>query len=207
MSGYQTIEYYQTCPSCGANNNGKEFCEYCGSSLVKSTTRTEYESPVKAQEYANEAEDAMLPIIEGKYCGIDSFLLLFCPIFGGGFILIPTILCIAFVSSGIMEGWAYAMFGLFWMIGIGAMIPLFVSISRSAKCKKGERITGIVRGYEEDHSVLINGRPRLCVRILVEHNGTPSILVLSTGGTNRRYALGQQVTLRNYDDKYVFEKS
>ena len=202
MSSYQTVEYYQACPSCGAVNTGKDRCEYCGSSLIKSTVHKEIPSNVSEQEYANELEDAALPIIHGKNSGKNVFLVLFCSVFGGVFFFVSTILFVSFVSSGNMGTWLYFFFAAFWMIGIGALIPLFLYLIRRSKCKHGTEMTGIVRGYEENPALLINGRPVLRVKILVNQESNPSILVLSTGDGIRRYAIGQRLQIRNYNDNY-----
>lgn len=202
MSGVESIEYYSACPQCGAANVGLEKCDYCGASLIKSRVKTNNAYDKSAEEDKNFKEDMDYPEIKGKIYEKDEFLLIFCPIFGGVFVLVPTIIMIAFISTGIMEGWLFAMFALFYVIGIGALIPLFSYFIKRGKCKRGKEITGIVRGYEEQ-MILVNGKPVLSVRILIDEKTDPKILVLNTGNTRRIYPLGKVITLKGYENNFV----
>lgn len=205
--GTESIEYYAACPQCGAANVGKGKCDYCGASLIKSrtTTSSDFNYSRQEEEEKNLQEDMNYPEIEGKIYEIDEFLLIFCPIFGGMFILVPTIICIAFSSAGIMEIWVLAMLAMFWMIGIGAFVPLINSFVKRSKCKNGREISGVVRGYERT-MVEVNGRPVLKIRILIDERTDPKILLLNTGGTSRKYALGKVIKLKGYDNNFIIVK-
>ena len=162
MGVMESYEYYSACPQCGAANIGHEKCDYCGASLIKKRVNTKLSNydEFESEDDKNLREDIDYPVINAKLFGNDSFLVIFCSLFGGGFLLIPTVLCISFVSTGIMEMWAYAMFLIFWLIGIGALIPLINHIIKKSKCNKGTEIEGIVRGYEKS-MVMVNGSPTL----------------------------------------------
>jgi len=200
MKNVEQIEYYSSCPSCGAINNGSKFCEYCGATMVKAKSVSNYGREDIEEEYLQ--EDANLPIIRGKKASRDPFLLFFCPIFGGTFLLVPTIILIVFSSVGIMEPWLIAMLSLFWLIGICGIAPLFVNLISRAKCKNGEIVKGTVRGY--DHSMyMINNRPALNVRLRIYEDGKYKILILGTGQTSRQYALGRELTLKRHNKYYM----
>lgn len=204
MGVMESYEYYSACPQCGAANVGHEKCDYCGTSLIKKkinktlSNSDEFES----EDDKNYREDMDYPVINAKLFGNDSFLVVFCSIFGGAFLLIPTVLCISFVSTGIMEMWAYAMFAIFWLVGIGALIPLINHIIKKAKCNKGTEITGIVRGYEKS-MVMVNGSPTLRMRVRIDEATEPKIIVFNTGGTRRVYPVGKTIKLKGYDNNFI----
>ena len=202
MSRMESIEYYSACPQCGAANVGMDKCDYCGASLIKSRVNTDFQYSKNSEEEKNFEEDSYYPEIKGKIYTNDTFLLLFCSIFGGAFILVPAIIMIAFISAGIMEIWVVAMLLLFFAIGIGSLIPLINYYVKKSKCKQGEDISGIVRGYEET-MVSVNGRPVLAVRLLIDEMTNPKILILNTGETKRKYPLGRVITLRGYDNNFI----
>lgn len=201
MSIIESIEYYSACPQCGAANIGKEKCEYCGTYLVKSKTNRTVDEKT-SEEDKNYQEDIQYPEIKGKIYEKDDFLMLFCPLFGGMFIVLPIVISIIFISVGIMEPWLYAMFALFWLIGIGGLSPLVISIVQRAKCKNGDEITGIVRGYENS-IVIVNGSPVLKMRVLINEYTNPTILVLGTGTTKRLFPVGKVIKLKGYNNKYI----
>lgn len=205
MSTVESIEYYSACPQCGAANVGSEKCDYCGASLIKKKVNKSSTYDRDAEEEENFRNDANYPEIRGKIYETDSFLVFFCLFFGGMFLLVPTIVLLAFTSAGIMEPWLYLMLSVFWLIGIGGIAPLFVNIFKKTRCKNGDKISGIVRGYE-DSIVLLNGKPIQCVRILVNEMTDPKILVLNTGKNRREYPLGKVVKLRGYNNNFVIEK-
>lgn len=203
MSVIESYEYYAACPSCGAANVGIDKCEYCGASLIKKKINTNTTGHgMSEQEEILYQEDINLQEVDGKLCENDPFLLLFCPIFGGAFILVPTIIAIAFTSVGIMETWVMLMIGLFWIVGICGFAPLVLNIYGKIKCKNGEEVTGIVRGYENT-MVTVNGAPCLAIRILIDQYVEPKILVLRTGNTKRKYQIGKSISLRKYKNKYI----
>ncbi|MDO4188019.1 MAG: hypothetical protein Q4D29_03440 [Lachnospiraceae bacterium] len=205
MATVESVEYYSACPQCGAANVGLEKCDYCGASLIKRKTNTEFRSEMSDEETENLRQDADYPEVRGKLYEPDPFLLMFCPIFGGIFLLVPTIILLAFSSVGIMESWLYLMLGLFWLIGIGGISPLIVSLYKNVKCKNGNLITGIVRGYEES-MVLVNGKPMLYVRLLVNERTDPKILILNTGKSAKVYPIGKVMKLRGYNNNFIIEK-
>lgn len=205
MAVVESYEYYSACPQCGAANVGKEKCDYCGTSLIKKKINTEVSYERNDEEEENFRQDSDYPEVRGKICEMDSFLLLFCPLFGGIFLLVPTIILIAFSSAGIMEPWVFLMLIMFWLIGIGGISPLFVNLYKSAKCKTGDQIAGIVRGYEES-MVTVNGKPVLYVRLLVNERTDPKILVLNTGKNRKPYPLGKVIKLRGYNNNFIIEK-
>lgn len=201
-STINSLEYYSSCPSCGAVNTGKKFCEYCGASMVKKATQMVNE-PSMTIENSFLMEDVNLPLVKGKNCGKNLFMVLFCSIFGGMFFMVPTIICITFIATGIMQPWIIGMLSLFWVIGIGALTPMILSIKNRSKCKNGKHITGIVRGYE-DSMVMVNNRPVQNMRIRIDDEN-PRIVLLSTGVSYCRYPVGGTVRLINYENYYMFE--
>lgn len=206
MSIYESVEYHPYCPSCGAANVGNDVCDYCGASLIKSkTNREETKDEMEEQERINALEDYKYEEIKGKLREKDDFLLLFCPIFGGAFVIVPTIVCIAFMGTGILEFWLIPFFSLFWLIGIGALVPLFKQLTEGHKCKTGDLVTGTLRGYEDSMTV-VNGRPQLNMRILLNDAYDPKILVLKTPFTVKKYPVGAQIRLKRYKDSYIFDK-
>lgn len=208
MSTIESYEYYSACPQCGAANVGNEKCDYCGASLIKSKTNANVTilSNRDEREQINLEEDAYYPEIKGKLFEKDEFLFIFCPIFGGIFLLVPTVILIVFSSTGIMEPWVFAMLALFWIVGIGGIYPIINYFITKAKCKNGREVRGIVRGYQES-MVLINGRPALSIRLLVDQYTDPKILVLSTGTTTREHPIGKELKLRGYKNKFVIEQA
>ena len=204
MGVMESYEYYSACPQCGAANIGHEKCDYCGASLIKKRVNTKLSNydEFESEDDKNLREDIDYPVINAKLFGNDSFLVIFCSLSGGGFLLIPTVLCISFVSTGIMEMWAYAMFLIFWLIGIGALIPLINHIIKKSKCNKGTEIEGIVRGYEKS-MVMVNGSPTLRMRILIDKETEPKILVLNTGSTRRVYPIGKTIKLKGYNNNFI----
>lgn len=204
MGVMESYEYYSACPQCGAANIGHEKCDYCGASLIRKRVNTKLSNydAFESEDDRNLREDIDYPVINAKLFGNDSFLVIFCSLFGGGFLLIPTVLCISFVSTGIMEMWAYAMFLIFWLIGIGALIPLINHIIKKSKCNKGTEIEGIVRGYEKS-MVMVNGSPTLRMRILIDKETEPKILVLNTGSTRRVYPIGKTIKLKGYNNNFI----
>ena len=204
MGVMESYEYYSACPQCGAANIGHEKCDYCGASLIKKRVNTKLSNydAFESEDDKNLREDIDYPVINAKLFGNDSFLVIFCSLFGGGLLHIPTVLCISFVSTGIMEMWAYAMFLIFWLIGIGALIPLINHIIKKSKCNKGTEIEGIVRGYEKS-MVMVNGSPTLRMRILIDKETEPKILVLNTGSTRRVYPIGKTIKLKGYNNNFI----
>ena len=204
MGVMESYEYYSACPQCGAANIGHEKCDYCGASLIKKRVNTKLSNydEFESEDDKNLREDIDYPVINAKLFGNDSFLVIFCSLFGVRFLLIPTVLCISFVSTGIMEMWAYAMFLIFWLIGIGALIPLINHIIKKSKCNKGTEIEGIVRGYEKS-MVMVNGSPTLRMRILIDKETEPKILVLNTGSTRRVYPIGKTIKLKGYNNNFI----
>ena len=203
MSTIESVQYYSACPQCGAANVGNEKCDYCGASLIKSRINTtDFSYQKTSEEEKNYMEDSYLPQVNGKIFEKDDFLLFFCPIFGGIFLLVPTVIFIAFSSAGIMEIWVFAMLVLFWIIGAAGIAPLVNYFVKKKKCKSGRIIKGIVRGYDET-MMTVNGKPVLMVRLLVDKDTEPKILCLNTGSTKKLYPLGKEITLQGYDNNFV----
>lgn len=197
----ENIEYYSACPACGAAGKGKSFCEYCGTSLIKARTITE--ETKESIDERNLTEDAGLPVIEGKRAGKNAFLWIFCSIFGGTFLLVPSFICLVFLTMGMMEPWLILFFTLFWIIGIGALIPLIGNIYANIKCRDGCEVYGTVRGYENGNYT-INGRPVQNMRVRIQTPEGTKLLILGTGETNRKYAPGQNLVMKNYKKYYKF---
>lgn len=208
MSIVEKYEYYSACPQCGAANVGSEKCDYCGASLIKSKINTNSNITVHErdeQEEKNYQEDINYPEVKGKIFEKDEFLFIFCPLFGGIFLLVPTIIFFAFSSVGILEPWVILMLALFWIIGAAGLYPLINYFYSKNKCRNGREITGIVRGYQES-MLIVNGRPVLNVRLLVDQQTEPKILVLSTGNTRKQYPLGKVLKLRGYNNKFIIDE-
>lgn len=200
-----SIEYYSKCPSCGATSGNKEVCDYCGSSLIKKRT-FENKEVINSLEEQYRIEDEQIPVFKGKGCNRDMFMILFSSIFGGCFLLVPTIILIAFTSSGIMEPFIYPMLLLFMAIGVGSFIPLIRSSIKRSKCKKSPALTGIVRGYTENRIVMVNGSPVKMVRVLVNLPSGPKIAEISTGGPDKPYPVGKMVKIHNYENYFYIEE-
>lgn len=197
----RSVEYYSTCPSCAAANQGGDTCLYCGTSLIKKVTSGYGNSDLMDRELEYEDEDANLPHVKGKACTSDSFLTVFSLVFGGMFLAIPTVIFSTFVASGIFQPIMIGFFGIFWAVGIGSFIPLIMNIKNRMKVKNGRIISGIVRGYDRS-SVSINDRPVLIMKVLIEEYPENKILLLNTGNTMRTHSLGATVRLRNVDNIY-----
>lgn len=202
MSTVEKIEYYSTCPSCGAPSDPSGTCPYCGSSLVKNRVVTELDA---SEEDAILQEDMSLPIVKGKCGKVDSFFKIFCPLFGGIFVLVPTILCVAFSVVRFLNAFMFLFCLPFFAIGLGALIPLFVAMSNEKKCLEGQRLVGIVRGYENS-SVSVNGSPVKIIRVRVDEGGS-RLIVFSTGNAQRTYPIGSKIVLRNSGEHYLIEGS
>lgn len=205
MGVKESIEYYSACPQCGAANKGNGVCEYCGGSLIKRRINEKTEFPGASEEEANLMEDYNLSEVNGKLRERDMFLLIFCLVFGGSFTLVPVIIGVAFTSAGIMEGWVILMLAVFLLVGICSFIPLIRSAVHAAKCKMGEPVSGIVRGYENSLSS-INGQPVLNIRLLVDKDTNPYILVMGTGKTKRQFKPGTVIYLKRYKNSYIYDK-
>lgn len=202
MKMMNSIEYYTSCPSCGASNKGKDICDYCGTLLIKKEVQQPVFEERLSQEECYAREDAGLPVIHGKKAGRNPFLLIFCPIFGGCFFVIPFFIMIGFMSVGLMPIWVILMLVMFMAGGIGAFVPLILNIVNTSKCKNGVDIYGVVRGYE-DSMMMVNGKPILNVILRVEYANGPHLVIVGTGETRKSYALGQTVKLKNYNDYYM----
>lgn len=203
MKNVEQIEYHTSCPACGAINNGSKFCEYCGSSMIKTKTISSLDNNAEADLY--ESEDMNLPMITGKSVNNDLFMTIFCLIFGGVFFIVPTFLCIIFATVGILEIWLIPFFSIFWIVGLGTLIPLIVKKVNKAKCKNGPSLKGVVRGYEPG-LVMVNNRPVLNVKLKVYVDGQYKLLKLSTGSPSKKYPLGKELTLRYYNKYYMIEE-
>lgn len=200
MNTVETLEYHESCPGCGASNDGTGVCPYCGSSMIKSRRISKSTQNPADAVYA---EDMGLAVVKAKSGEVNSFLKIFCPLFGGIFIAVPTILFFAFLSFGLMEFWLVGFFSLFWIIGFGSLVPLIASISRNRKCKSGKRLRGIVRGYSNSN-ISINGAPALNIRIRVE-DAQPFLVQFNTGETSQEYPIGAHLFLRMSEDCVLIE--
>lgn len=205
MKVTKTIEYYPSCPSCGAANTGAmDRCEYCGALLIKRTVQESMGIQSDA-EMENYMEDSSLPVIHGKYCGKNGFMTVFCLIFGGMFVLVPFIVGAAFLTVGVMEPFVFAILIPFMILGVCSLSPIVVSKVNRTKCENGKIVTGIVRGYE-DSMVMVNNRPVQCIRLKIDDFVEPKLLIVSTGETRRMYPIGATIRLRNYGNYYMFER-
>lgn len=203
MAITKSVEYYTECPSCGATNTGNEVCEYCGASLIKSKSTIESEGPDTIEdEYFR--GDAGLKQIYGKSANLDPFTVIFCSIFGGCFIVVPFIIGFTFISTGIAETWAFAMLGMFVLIGVGSFSPIVIKIVNKSKVKNGEEISGTVRGYSNSLSS-INNAPVLNVHIKIYADGEEKIVILNTGVTERRYPVGSTIYLKRNGKIFLIE--
>lgn len=202
MSTIETLEYYESCPGCGASNDGSGVCPYCGSSMIKSR---KISKPARSIEDTFREEDRGLPVVKGKSGEINSFMKFFCPLFGGIFITVPTALFFAFAGAGLMEFWLIGFFSIFWLIGFGSLVPFIANIARNMKCKRGKRVMGTVRSYENS-TITVNGSPALILRIRVDDTN-PYIVQINTGESTREYSVGSRLVLRVNDDCYLIEGS
>lgn len=200
-----SVEYYSKCPSCGAASGNKEVCDYCGSSLIKKRVY-ESEGIINSLEEQYKIEDEKVPVFRGKGCNRDLFLVLFTGIFSGCFILVPTIIIIAFSNVGMLDSFLIPIMSIFYVIGIVAMIPLILSTVRRIKCKKSPELNGIVRGYSDNKLVMVNGSPAKMVRILVELPSGPKIAEISTGNSDKPYSIGKMVKIRNYKNYFYIDE-
>lgn len=205
MSVTEVFEYYAECPACGASNRGNSVCDYCGASMIKSRTKSTDGTGVSDIEENNERDDSILPHIKAKSGNVDTFLLLFCSIFGGGFILVPLIVMIAFISTGILEPWVLGMLLLFFIIGFSSLIPLVINIRNVMKTKKGDIISGTVRGYAKT-ATYINGECVLRIKVLIDRDTEPKIVIFNTGETTRMYPINTEIKLRRYENYFSIVK-
>lgn len=191
MRTVETIEYYEECPACGASNDGSGVCSYCGSSLMKSRTVQQIDQPL---EDVLSEEDRNLPLVKGKCATVNTFLKLFCPLFGGIFLVVPTFISGVFFASGMMALWLIPFFSLFWIIGVGGFAPLVRAFRRNKRCKNGAQMVALVRGYSNS-STSTNGTPtkNICLRI---EQGGPYLVEFNTGETKRLYPVGSRVLVR-----------
>lgn len=204
MSTIERVEYYSGCPSCGAASEGKEVCPYCGTSLVKKRYMIEVE---ESAEDIIAREDAGLPVVRGALVGssgMDTFLKVFCPLFGGIFVGVSLVLMIAFGASGLLflDPFMILFFVPFLLIGFGAFVPLFVMASRKSKVKNGRQVPGIVRGYE-DGGYQVNGRTVQNMRVRINDGGQVKLLILSTGSANKPYPVDSSINMLNAEDLYT----
>ncbi len=204
MENLSSIEYYSTCPACGAASGNKDVCEYCGASLIKK--KTFQKSTTNSLEEQFEEEDRNIPMFKGKSCNKDTFLLLFSLIFGGCFLIVPIIALSIFLSTGLMEIWVLPMMLLFMVIGACSFIPLILSTVRRSKCKNSPVLQGIVRGYA-DGSIIINGKPVQMVKILVNLPSGPKIALINLSDSTKPYVVGSSIGIRNYQRYFLIEDS
>ena len=198
MSTVKTVEYFNTCPSCGAANDGSEICAYCGGTLVNRRIIEEVAEPLQA---TFRREDMHLPVIKGKNGSVSGFMKVFCGLFGGIFLGVSTVLFCTFAGVGFLEWWLIPFFGLFWTIGLGAFIPLIRASAANKRCESNPTIRGQVRGYANS-SVSINGSPAKNIRLRIE-DGSPRIVELNTMETSEPYPIGSFVNLRTDGTYYL----
>ncbi len=201
MSYTSSIEYYSACPSCGGAGQGQEICMYCGTSLVKKKMGGRVEGEYVDPEAEFAMADAGIPRVLGTFAGPNLFLVIFCLAFGGCFLLIPGGIFVGFIALGMFEWFLFAFFSIFWIIGIVAFGVLFGYLKKRKKIKNGQVIRAVVHGYGTSN-VTINHMPVLTIKLLIDEFTDPKILVVSTGDTERKYAIGQQIQLRNYQNLY-----
>ncbi|MDO4183295.1 MAG: hypothetical protein Q4E12_06805 [Coriobacteriia bacterium] len=202
MGRVETIEYYDRCPSCGAAADGDGICDYCGASLVRRRTTTETNESFEDMALR---EDRGLPVEKAKVAGMSGSMKFFLLLFGGIWFLTPTVLVVLFSLTGIMKPWLFAFFGIFWAVGLGCMVPLVVSVVRQRACRNGQQVTASLRGYE-DGIYMINERPVQVMRLRVETEAGPKLVLLNTGATNRRYAPGMELHLRTANGRYIIQE-
>ena len=199
MGYIEKTEYYTECPHCGAPRGASgDVCEFCGSSLIKGKEIVDTSGGDPYDVYL--AQDAGLPVVTGKLCGTKGNG--FWVIFGGMFFLLPTVMFIAFLNSGMTEAWIVLFFLPFWAVGIGTLSIPIRSAFYKKKCEGECELHGTVRGYESG-DVLINDRPVQNLRVRVSRNGREELLLLKTGQTSRTHAVGSSITLKNYKDRYL----
>lgn len=203
MATIENIEYYVECPSCGAHKEDADFCQYCGTSLIKSRTVTSADSERLTDVFFR--EDHGLKRVEGKTSDFPKELKLFCALFGGLFLFVPTFLCFVFMAVGIFEIWLLLFFGIFWVIGAASFIPWIRANKARSNTAHGTVLVGIVRGYENSN-ISVNDRPVQKVMLRLSCPDDPSyqpiILHLNTGSTNCKWPLGEKLVLRNWQDYY-----
>ena len=51
--------------------------------------------------------------------------------------------------------------------------------------------------------VMVNGSPTLRMRILIDKETEPKILVLNTGSTRRVYPIGKTIKLKGYNKNFI----
>ena len=77
------------------------------------------------------------------------------------------------------------------------------------KIKKGESISFddirniLTREGFEKSMVMVNGSPTLRMRILIDKETEPKILVLNTGSTRRVYPIGKTIKLKGYNNNFI----
>lgn len=209
MSKDQIIYYYDKCPLCGAEVNGK-VCPQCGGSLVKSVENVDFSDfgDVDTFESALNSDEANLPIIKSN-CGKPS---MFNIIFGGVFFVVGCTVMLSFIPlfKADPDARKMAVFLVLFMsifIIIGA-VPLIIEIKRAIRTNKvnlyGQYIVGEVRGYQKTN-VTVNGKPELALRILV-HNPDKKIIVINTHSTKKIYEQNQSINLKHLGDDYLLQK-
>lgn len=198
MSTVQTTQYHSICPSCGAAHDGSGVCAYCGASMVASQQVTQVnETP----EQTMMREDAGLPLVKGKSGQISGFMKVFCILFGGIFLFVPTFLILCFAAVGLFDPLFLASFAVFPIVGIGALTPVVRASAIKKRCMAGRRLNAVVR-YYVDGDYLVNDKPVQILRLRTEEP-QPRIIELNMGESKQSYAPGMRLTLANDEDYFV----
>lgn len=208
MDNYISKSYFSNCPNCGAPGNGSEYCGHCGASLVNNNVNKYFngsQSNVPLQDQFA-IQDAACPRIEGKSGERGFTETLFLTIFGFVFTLVGCVFLVLTAVIGSAMGIFVLLAVVFLIIGIVSLILLFKTSAARVRCRKGQRISGIVRGYEEIQNVTFNDAPLLKIKVLVDMYTNPRIIIFSIGSSVRTYEVGSQITLRNSGDYYIIEK-
>ena len=182
----KTDSLYQkrNCPSCGAPVVS-EICAYCGTATGLNTAEANMEYPV----------------MECREANINFWNLIFPLIFAAAFGISGIIALVVFGGFG---GVRLSLIGLpFLLIGLVSAFIAIRTVARFLKVKLfGEMIQARVYGYMDD-CVLINGKPAQTVKLLVQTDDGPRVILYQLGNTLKPYRINDIIDIMVYRSQFM----
>ena len=116
-------------------------------------------------------------------------------------IIIMSFGAILILNAYFSYGSGFGLGVLFFIIGFGSLVPLVINIRSVMKTKKGDIISGTVRGYAKT-ATYINGECVLRIKVLIDRDTEPKIVIFNTGETTRMYPINTEIKLRRYENYF-----
>lgn len=183
-----------TCQNCGAEVT-TELCPYCNSLTGIDSSKVTTEYPI---EDCNEASINLKIIMP--------LLLMFGLFFYGGLNVATT-----YYPPGVEEMKMYkigttVLAIILYLISLLPLITALIPILRNIKVKiRGKEIEGIIYGYVDDDSMIINGNLTKAIKILIDTPKGKRFIIYKTSDTKKNYKLNSKIKLLVYKKLYLMK--